>query len=145
MWVVTFTPRLLCPAEAPLLPFRKDAEWAPEPIWTPWRRKRPYPCLESSAWWARKLGTTLTELPRSVDHLRLAKYPCEFKECYYIPVIKTYTLRWTCFVWNEQGTFQETLCDGAPQFVHVPLLQVVMTFKGTFRLVDWTGLDWVLR
>jgi hypothetical protein len=45
--VVSFTPRPLYPQgkERPL-PIRQEAGWAPEPIWTSWRREKCFPCRE---------------------------------------------------------------------------------------------------
>jgi hypothetical protein len=43
-WIVNFTPQLLNPHPPPKkishIPTKQEAQWAPEPVWTFWRKKR---------------------------------------------------------------------------------------------------------
>jgi hypothetical protein len=39
MVVVNFTPRSLYPLEENPVPVRQESGWAPEPVWTPWRKE----------------------------------------------------------------------------------------------------------
>jgi hypothetical protein len=51
-WVVSFTPRPLYPrgkTPPPSVPLGQEAGWAPEPVWTTWRRQNYWPYRDSNS------------------------------------------------------------------------------------------------